>query len=443
MFRWISIILLSVGILAVAFWGYEEHQEKNAILIQAENNYQRSFHGLTYHVDLLHDKIGATLAMNSQQQLSPQLAEIWRLTSEAMNEVGQLPLALLPFNKTEEFLADMGDFSYQTAIRDLDSEPLSEKETKKLEKLYQSAGEIESELRKVQHLVLKDNLRWMDVQLAIANEDEQMDNTIIDGFKTVEKTVESFSEGSPHNSLTSISNNEDRYSFHNEPIIKKEEAEAISRNHFDINDSDEITLVTSGKGAQFPFYSASYHDEEKEGYLDISANGGHLLTLMINREIKEPKIGLNEAMNKASKYLENKKFPNMSVMESNQYDRIGVFHFVTQEDDKYIYPEAIQVKVALDNGEIIGVSAKDYYQNKKSRKEIKPAISLEEAQKKVNKNLDIKTNHLAIIDNQLGEEVFVYGFIGTLGDDTYKIFINAENGQEENVVKLKQSETKY
>lgn len=29
---------------------------ENAVLIQAENNYQRAFHELSYHMDILHDK---------------------------------------------------------------------------------------------------------------------------------------------------------------------------------------------------------------------------------------------------------------------------------------------------------------------------------------------------------------------------------------------------
>src|SRR5690625_6129283 len=85
-------------------------------------------------MDLLHDKIVSSLAMNSKDSLSPQLVEIWRLTSEAHSNVGQLPLSLLPFNKTEELLSDIGDFTYQTAVRDLDEKPLSEKEIKSLDR---------------------------------------------------------------------------------------------------------------------------------------------------------------------------------------------------------------------------------------------------------------------------------------------------------------------
>src|SRR5690625_2110785 len=195
MIRSIIIAILSLGLIGVGYWGYKEHEEKNALLIHAENNYQRSFHELTYHMDLLHDKIGTSLAMNSTQRLSPQFVDIWRITSEALNNVGQLPLSLLPFNKTEEFLSQIGDFTYRTAIRDLDDDPLTEDELKTLEQLYEQAEHIKNELRQVQHTVLKDNLRWMDVELALATEDEQVDNTIIDGFKTVEKKVEEFSEG--------------------------------------------------------------------------------------------------------------------------------------------------------------------------------------------------------------------------------------------------------
>src|SRR5699024_8786278 len=104
MARWITIAVLAVGILGVGFWGYQENQEKNAVHIQAQNTYQRSFHELSYHMDMLHDKIGTSLAMDSRDSLSPQLVEIWRLSSQALSNVGQLPLSLVPFDKTEEFL---------------------------------------------------------------------------------------------------------------------------------------------------------------------------------------------------------------------------------------------------------------------------------------------------------------------------------------------------
>ncbi|MFP3416535.1 germination protein YpeB, partial [Bacillus sp. SIMBA_074] len=63
-----------------------------------------------------------------------------------------------------------------------------------LQSLYTQAGDIQDELRKVQYLVLKNNLRWMDVEMALASGKENSDNTIIDGLKTVEKKVSGYGE---------------------------------------------------------------------------------------------------------------------------------------------------------------------------------------------------------------------------------------------------------
>ncbi len=229
MIRNILIGLLSLGVIGTGVWAYQEHKEKNAILINAENNYQRAFHDLTYNIDILHDKIGTTLAMNSRTSLSPALADVWRITSDAHSQVGQLPLTLIPFNKTEEFLSKIGQFSYETAIRDLDKEPLTDEEYATLKELYKQSAEIQNELREVQYLILKNNLRWMDVELALASGKEQADNTIIDGLKTVEKTVEGYSDSTTGTIFTSMEKEQKSFEHLEGPDITKKEALEIAK----------------------------------------------------------------------------------------------------------------------------------------------------------------------------------------------------------------------
>src|SRR5690625_4882506 len=144
MIRWLAITVLVIGLFATSLWGYQEHEEKNEILIQAENTYQRAFHELLFHLDLLNDQIGVTLAGSFSERLSPPLVEIWRLTSELLENVGQLPLTLLPFNKTESFLSDIGEFTYQTAVRDPDEEPLSDEEYESLKSLDRKSTRLNS-----------------------------------------------------------------------------------------------------------------------------------------------------------------------------------------------------------------------------------------------------------------------------------------------------------
>ncbi|MCM3477138.1 germination protein YpeB [Caldibacillus thermoamylovorans] len=444
MIRNILIGVLTVGIVGVGIWGYQEHKEKNAILINAENNYQRAFHELTYNIDILHDKIGTTLAMSSRTSLSPTLAEVWRITSEANNSVGQLPLTLLPFNKTEEFLSNIGDFSYKTAVRDLEKEPLTDEEYKTLQSLYSQAAEIQNELRKVQHLTLKNNLRWMDVEMAIASGREAADNTIIDGFKTVEKKVEGYSETDMGPIMTSMEKKELGYRNLPGKKITKNEAVNIAKKYTKVSQNAKTKVVENGKGSDFGFYSVSIQDKNGETNMDITKKGGYPIWLINSRDVKEQKISLNDASIKANQFLTERGFKDLELFESTQYDHIGLFNFVTKKNNVRIYPESIMVKVALDDGSIIGFSAEQYLGTNNKHKEIPSAkISEEEARKAINKNVNVMETRLAIINNEVNDEVLCYEFLGTLDNDTYRIYVNAQDGSEEYVEKLQNAEPIY
>ncbi|MCH6269051.1 germination protein YpeB [Neobacillus citreus] len=445
MIRGILIGVLAVAIAGTAYWGYQEHQEKNAVLLNAENNYQRAFHNLTYRMDLLNDKIGTTLAMNSKSSLSPSLIEVWRLTSQAHSDVGQLPLTLLPFNKTEEFLANIGNFSYRTAARDLDKEPLSDQEYETLKSLYKQSGQIQSELRKVQHMVLKNNLRWMDVELALASGKENTDNTIIDGFKTVEKTVSGYEETAQWLSFTNLQKKDENYKKIKGKSITKQEAADIAKKYMKIDGNADVKVTKNGKGSDYGFYSVSVRNNKtgQEASMDITKKAGHPIWFMNNRPIDKQAISLNDANNKALAFLKETGFKDLETFESFQYDNVGVFNFVTTTNGVRIYPESVKVKVALDNGDIVGVSAEDYLKSFQTRNLDKPTITLEDARKKVNPNLKVMEDRLAVVINDLNEEVLCYEFLGTMGEDTYRIFINAKTGMEEKVDKLKNAENMY
>lgn len=441
--RWIVIAILSLGMIGTGVWGYQEHQEKNAILIQAENDYQRAFHELTYHMDLLNNELGSALAMNSSRGLSPQLADIWRISSDALSNVGQLPLGLLPFNKTEEFLSNISDFTYRTAVRDLDDEPLSEEETKLLESLYEQSGEIKNELRQVQHLALENNLRWMDVEVALANGDELVDNTIIDGLKTVEDKLEGFQETNVDSPIIGVSSKNHAYENITGEEISQEEALEKSKDLFEAGDQDKLSITKSGDGADIPFYSISYQNENKRGYMDMSVQGGLPMTMLVERNVDEAKISLNEGMEIAQAFLQELNFEDMQLLNSSQFDNIGVYSFLYNQDGVRIYPDTLEIKVALDNGDILGLTAKNYLMNHTDRDLPEPEITEEEAKEAVNPNVDIQEEYLAVIDNDLGEEVLVYEFLGVYNDETYRIFINAADGREEKVEMLNGTEVNY
>jgi spore germination protein len=438
MLRIVLITLLGIGVVGTAYWGYTEHQEKNAILIQAENRYQQAFHDLSYHIDELQDKMGTTLAMNSRQQLSPALAEVWRLTSEAHNDVGQLPLALIPFNKTEEFLSKIGEFSYRIAIRDLEKNPLTDGEYATLSTLYKNASEIQKELRNVQKLALENNLRWMDVEMALATNDPA-DNTIIDGFRTVDKNVEGYSEVDWGPELTKLSNMKDtRYDGIKGEAISEEEAKQLAKKFLNLTGDSVVNVVENGGGGSYEAYSVTIKNEKKNftSYMEITKKGGHPISLISDREVNKQKLSLYQGSEKALAFLKKHMYDGVELTQSAQYDNVGVYSFVQMQDGVRVYPQMVKVKIALDNGEIIGYNSMDYLLADQERTIPKPKLSKDEIMKKVNENLKVMETHLSVIVNDLGDEVLCYELLGTLNNNTYRIFINANNGFEEKVETL-------
>ena len=447
MIRGILIAILGIAIVGTSYWGYKEHQEKDAVLLHAENNYQRAFHDLTYQVDQLHDQIGSTLAMNSKKTLSPALAEVWRTTSEAHNNVSQLPLTLMPFNKTEEFLANVGDFSYKTAVRDLDKEPLNKKEYSSLNKLYEKSKDIQNELRNVQHLIIDNNLRWMDVELALASGQKQSDNTIIDGFKTVENTANAFSDTDlGPAAMTNKVKEEKGYNHLKGDKITQAEAKKIAQK-FDQDKNYNIKVAKSGRKTNKDVYSVSMQDPDQKSdiYMDITEKGGYPVYLIQNKKIKDEKISLNDATNRALQFLKKNGYDtdDLKMDESSQYDGVGVFSFVPVQDGVWLYPDSIRMKVALDDGEIVGFSAKDFLTSHRKRDLPKPKLTPEKAKASLNHNVKVQETRLALITNEDSQEVLCYEMLGTIENDTFRMFINANDGSEEKIEKMKSAEPIY
>jgi spore germination protein len=446
-YRRLSAVLfpvVAIALIGAVYWGYQEHQEKNSILIKAENQYQRAFHDLSYHVDQLHEQLGNTLAVNSTSQAYHRkgLINVWRITSQAQSEINQLPLTLLPFNQTEEFLSKIANFSYRTAVRDLTKEPLSDKEYETLKTLYKNSEDISKDLKTMQAKVLDDNLRWMDVELALASEHTPRDNTIIDGFKTVDKKVSEYPEINWGPSVASIYQKRGMSMLSGKPSSPEDIKKAAAK-FLGIQDPSGIKVVENGKGTEYASYSATVENGEQEGriQLDYTKRGSQLIWFMNPRKIeKQPEASMQEAEAAAARFLKQHGYPEMKAVSYDRFDNAVNITFSSVQNGVVIYPEKLTVKVALDQAEVLGLQAVDFVYEHHKRKLAKPAIAEDEARKALNPSFETSGMQMALIHNDLDEEVLCYEFAGRINGGRYKIYINAENGTEEKIERFETGE---
>jgi len=434
-----SVMFPIAAILFVAtlIWGYQEHQEKNAILIKAENQYQRAFHDLNHHMRRLQDELGQTLAVSSASYGMQRrgLANVWRLTSEAQNEINQLPLAMLPFNKAEEFLARISNFAYRTSVRDLTKQPLTENEMKMLKSLYEKSVAINKELGNIQDAVIANRLRWMDVETAIASANNPHDNTIIDGFRAVSKQIEAYPESEWGPSAMNMKRTLSTDGLTGKALTPQD-IQARAAAFLGVQDGNlQMTVKESGgDNTNFRTYAVTVDRGDGEQlYMDYTRTGGHLLWYMNPRTVKTRNIDFETARSKASQFLARHQYANMTPVTYDEYDHVAVFSFARTQDGVRIYPDKVTVRVALDNGEIVGLQAFDHVFAPKLLMPGKPKITKEQAQRHLNPDFRVQEYTLAIIDNEVKQPTLCHEFIGKIQNRAYRIYLNADTGMEESI----------
>ncbi len=441
-YRRLSSILFPVALIALIgtiVWGYQEHQEKNSVLIKAENQYQRAFHDLNHHMDRLYDELGQTLAVSAKSQGMQRkgLVNVWRLTSQAQNEINQLPLALLPFNKAEQFLSRINNFAYQTAVRDLEKEPLTDQEMKMMKSLYKTAGTVNQELGTIQEAVLSDHLRWMDVELAMASENTPHDNSIIDGFKLIDKQMGEYPENDWGPSAMSTVRVRSAKSLAGNEMTPEEIKKKAMQFLGAAGAGKDAKVAEAGKKTELPAYAVTVEGTgDSIIELDYTKKGGNLLWYLNSRPVKSRKLNFDTARNKAGQFLLRHGYKNMTPATYDEYDHVAVFTFVGTIDNVRFYPDKVTVRVALDNGEVVGLQASDHVFAPKLLTPGKPKTSKENAQAGLNPDFRVQEHRLSVIENDMRKLVLCHEFVGRINDRDYRIYMNADTGFEETIEEI-------
>ena len=175
-------------------------------------------------------------------------------------------------------------------------------------------------------------------------------------------------------------------------------------------------------------------DEKNPASISIAKKGGHVVLMNYNRNVEVEMISQEQADNIGKEFLANHGFPSMKETYYLKQDGIVTINYAFSQNDITVYPDLIKLKIALDNGEILGIETTGYLNAHTERQLEEPKITMEEAKSTLNPNLEIVSEGLAIIPTEWKTEVFCYEFKGKIEDTDFLVYINTENGREENIL---------
>ena len=427
----VAIIL----IIALVVLGIMLYKEKNQYTIATENNYNFAFYQVVDYVKDVENYLAKAMISSSSEHAAETLMHVWREANLALSYMTQLPISSNELSNTDKFLNQVSDYSFTLATKSIEGENLTQEELDNLKELYDYSVDLSDILEQLSADMSSGRISWKelteDVDTAFA---QQVDNLSPTSFSNIDKNFGEYEGLIYDGAYSEHMESAEKKGLVGEEITEEQAKEkAISFIGEDRLEKIELTsLVENGNIVVYDFMATL----KNEGILTIaiSKKGGHIVVANHNRDVQEEKLSQDEANEIGQKFLESLGIPNMKATYYLKEGGAVTINYAYVQEDVTIYADLIKLKVALDNGEILGIETTGYLNNHTERNIEEPTITMDEAKDSLNQKLEITSSGLAIIPTEWKTEVFCYEFKGKIYDTDFLVYINANTGKEENIL---------
>ena len=426
----ICVLLIIVAVLGIIL--YKKQTEYRQA---SENSYNSAFFELVDYVQNVESYLAKSMISSTPQHGAETLTQLWREANLAQAYLSRLPIESQELSNTEKFLNQVSDYSYSLSKKNIYNEKLTDEDFNNLKELHTYSLDLENTLNQLSEDLNNGRVAWGELTkkgtVAFA---QQVDNISKSSFSNMEQNFHEYSgliyDGAFSEHLTNSEPKGLTGDEINEDVAKQKAEEFVG-----FENIKETSNLGYFENATIPSYGFSITKINGQNInISISKKGGHVIYMNANREVNNEIISQEDADNKAKSYLDTKGFTNMKETYYLKQDGIVTINYAYNQDGVIMYPDLIKVKVGLDNGEILGLECTGYLNNHTQRDVSKVKITKEDAKKNLNKNLEIIDENMAVIPTEWKTEILCYEFKGKVDGKEFLVYINAENGKEEDIL---------
>lgn len=429
----IIVLLLIIAVLGITLFS------KNEELIRTnENSYNMAFYQLVDEVKDVEAYLAKTQVTTTPEHSAENLTNLWREANMAQSFLAMLPIESQDLENTQKFLNQVSDYSYSLSTKNIDEEKLSDEDLKKLKELHGYSVELTNTLIQLSEDINTGRVKWQDLSkdenVAFA---QKVDNISKDSFNNMSENFHEYSGLIYDGAFSEHLTNSQKIGLTGEEIDEqtatKKAEEFIGKEN--IEKIESFGLAQNANIAAFNFSINTNKNENVS--LAISQKGGHVVFMNSNRDVNSEILQYDQVNEIGKKFLEEKGFSNMKETYYMKQNGFITINYAYVQENVVMYPDLIKLKIALDDGEILGMETTGYLNNHQQRNLNKIKITKEEAKNKINKNLQITSEGLAVIPTKWQTEILCYEFKGKIDETDFIVYINAENGKEQDVLVIK------
>lgn len=431
--KWLVIALCVVSAMLIAstiFWIVNQNK-RNELSAQMENVYQRNFYDLVDNVNNAEVKLGKVLASDYDSYAEKMLSEISKNANSASYNLSNLPISLNGIDETKKFINQVGGYTDSLANKLDKGIKLTQAEIDTLEDIHFSV------------VALKDNLAQFNDEYMVKGYNIFKEGSIVDGdfnnftlkiqgIKTSDVEYPTMIYDGP---FSDSEYNKEIRGLPAEEITIEEAKKAIKEIYLDVTDEDIKYLAeTNGKFKTFDFSIKT--DKNISVYVQVTKNGGKILTISGYGDENTKNISLTDAIEKVKTIVNKQTGTTFDCVWSDIVGSDAYLNLAPVQNGVVLYPDLIKAKVDLDSGKLVGYSASSFYTNHTQRQIENATFSKENANKKIPQGYEVEMSRLCLAPLDYGQEILCFEYKCSKNDETYYIYINAQTGITENILKV-------
>ena len=437
------IIALSIIILVLGIYIYNR---ENAYTRLANNEYNMAFTEVVDYVQNVETYLAKSLISNSPEHGAEVLTHVWREANLAQAYLAMLPIGSEELANTSKFLNQVSDYSYSLSRKNINNEALTQDDFNNLKNLHNYSVELENTLNQLSSDMNDGRIKWSELnQKGSTVFATEVSNISKDSFSNLEENFHEYSgliyDGAFSEHLTSI----DKKGLTGENV-DEETAKQIAIQFLGNDKIKEINSSGLSENTDMPCYDFNIilkneKDEDNVAVISISQKGGHVVFMNYNRSIEAETITENRANEIGKDFLNTHGFSSMKETYYLKQEGVLTINYAylqsSEFGDTIIYSDLVKLKIALDNGQIMGIETTGYLNSHYQRNIENVQITKEEAKKTLNNELQIESESLAIIPTEFQTEILCWEFKGKVDDTEFLVYINVNNGKEEDILVIK------
>ena len=428
--RLISIIIILTVFFMLTIYYAIKLKEKYSITI--ENEYTESFSNLVNYVNNVENYLAKAMVSRSSEYSAETLTQIWRDSNLAMVYLARIPLKNDEIDQTAKFLNQVSDYSFTLSKKNIEGKELSEEDFDNLDQLYKYCLELERTLNQLSEEIYDGEVTWSELTTDLSTKFAQSVDSIT-VFSSIDDNLNEYEGLIYDGAYSDHIEKADKTGLTGEDISKENAVKKLEE-FFKIENVKNISFNATLENANIPSYDFVVETDKGNYNVMISKKGGHIVETSLDREVKEEKISQEFANEIGKAYLADKGFPNMKETYFIKQGNIVTINYAYNDNGIVVYPDLIKVRVALDNGEIMGIETDGYLNSHKEREYVEPKISIDDARDNLNPRLEILSENMAIIPTEWKTEINCYEFKGKVEDKEFLVYVNVETGKEEDIL---------